>query len=450
MRCPLYVLVWLFAVAQPGLSQASQPDFFCSGQFQHILVQTASKVDYQRFPQPQQLSAWLALIDIVRDKNFCKPDSQPKSSRRLQQWMRQFPQHPARKLFPALFAGTEHNLTSRHDEHKRIAVLLPKDEKYRPYSEYLFQHLEQRLPHPQFSLDWLDSNKIHNLASVQNDGKNYHCVIGPLKKINIRRVSQFFWQIPVLSLQHVSNIPIASSLFFSLSRIHENDIQYLLKQLQVAAFAHGILIYEQESRLMRTAAADLQQGFEQQFGTWVAVSSYSSTQKIVQQQQFIRQLLGIEQSLQRHKKLSERLGIAMQFIPRGRQDMDFIVLFTPVDGIATLYPQIRYWLGTAIAVFGHSSVYFSLNQLDRFDRQGLKVYPPRWFSEQPQILGQTAENINQTTRMKLQQIARDAARLIRQSHCLELEYLFGNDATTNNHWKFRPQDGIFYFQQGSR
>ncbi|MFK5986408.1 MAG: penicillin-binding protein activator [Pseudomonadota bacterium] len=446
---PAYVINNSFAnsnLNNQNIQKKPLEEYLCTTEFKRLLIKLAKKPLYNQSILNYELSGWLDLIQIIEsplclnktvENKKLKPVNSKnansiftqKLKQKLQFWAQQYTSHPAKELFPKIFAL---NIAAI----KKIAVLLPFNKKYQNYSQKIITKIEQLAAQGPIEVQVYDTQSTHVLDLYQqavNDKAD--CIVGPLQKEQIDKLAKYQHNIPVLAFNPGSAIG-SSAKFFSLSRIITGEAAALLKQLDKQQYSRGLLLYPEKNKKLRLLAMQLKQLFIQNYGEWIDVIAIDK--KNNRYANIIQSALHIKQSIKRQKTLIQTINQALEFNPRRRQDIDFIVLLGSVSQLQQLYPQLRYWYAEDIPVYSSSLTSSFIDISNDVDLSGIQFTHAFW----------AHSSDSSTLQNKLNLIAEQAFNIVIQTNCMRLDVIFLNNIDKSK-WQFIPEKGQFLFQNNS-
>jgi uncharacterized protein len=211
-----------------------------------------------------------------------------------------------------------------------------------------------------------------------DDGAEF--VVGPLKKAAVNQLaSHDELPVPVLALnyseQHGSETTQPDNLF-QLSLSPEQEAQQVAERAWLDGYSRAAIITPSSAWGQRVAKAFSERW--RQFGGQV-VEKQTYDAKKSDYSLPIRRLLNVDESEQRKKDLRWVLGTKLEFIPRRRQDIDFIFMAAGSRQARLIRPQLRFHHAPKVPVYATSHSYSgSINaDMDR-DMDGVKFADMPW------------------------------------------------------------------------
>jgi len=213
-----------------------------------------------------------------------------------------------------------------------------------------------------------------------DDGAEF--VVGPLNKDAVSQLATHDeLPVPVLALNYSEQRGenAAKGLpdnLFQLSLSPEQEAQQIAERAWLDGYSRAAIITPSSAWGTRVAKAFSERWL--QFGGHV-VEKQTYNAKKSDYSLPIRQLLNVDESEQRHKTLRRLLGKKLEFIPRRRQDIDFIFMAAGSQQARLIRPQLRFHHAPKVPVYATSHSYSgSINaDMDR-DMDGVTFADMPW------------------------------------------------------------------------
>ncbi len=303
----------------------------------------------------------------------------------LEQWRALYPSHPAsRVLIPQTLARLGDNLA----EYRKIALLLPMTSGFGAAAQALYDG---------FSMMYeADSNPRKPLVTLYDTGENAELVgfyyqaavregaelvIGPLGKMAVDAlVAGTELTVPTLLLGNTDQaLGLRRNVFqFGLSPEDE------ARQLANRAFAEGLrvaaVLYPRTDWGVRQHDAFAER--------WQALGGVVAESSVYQENgsdhsQAIKLMLNLDESEGRHRELERLVGQDLEFVPKRREDLDFVFMIARSDQGRLLKPQIDFHKGQDLPVYAISQVYGGGDPVKDIDLASVV------FGDMPWLLGGT-------------------------------------------------------------
>lgn len=306
---------------------------------------------YQTTLNSREVEGWLNLAIIAN--NFAE---QPEEMiRALEVWTSRY-----RTIIPANLIPLDLSqaMSVQVYQPNRIAVLLPLTGNLASSAE----HIRRGLMAAHYSepnnteLVFLDTNNASVLERYQEAiDLESQFVIGPLQQSKVKELAQSeYLPIPVLAINRLQDHsdPLPDN-FYQFGLPIEDEVNLIANHILSKGEERGLLL------LPETSTGDrAQNAFENAF-----TLNDADLQQIVRYQQDgdyskpVQQMLGIDQSLQRHRRLQQLTGVEMEFQARRRQDIDFIFFIAnPATG-RRIKPFIDFYYAHDVSVYTSSSIF---------------------------------------------------------------------------------------------
>ncbi len=342
--------------------------------WQTLMAMTPQSLDIYNPGLPADVrSGWYELATIIQTYR----DRPQALAAALDNWQRDYPNHPAD---PALYQDVLTARTHLPTELSLIAVLLPETGRYQQAADAIRQGLLAAYYQSQSNSElrfYPVDNQSHPVEAqyqqAVEDGADI--VIGPLAKASVKQLAEHATlTVPVLALNHI-DLTVANRLFqFGLAP--EDDAQAVADYANQHQFQRALALAPQSNWGHRVYHA-----FEQR---WIEHSGVLLNRAFYPRKEndysaILKPLLGLDQSIARHRRLQRVLGKKLEFEPRRRQDIDFIFLAAKPLKARQLVPQLKFHrtgrlpiIATSHAFSGHD------NPQQDIDLNGLIITDIPW------------------------------------------------------------------------
>ena len=341
-----------------------------------------------------ELRGW---IELVRAFNS-EETSIKKQLDAIDQWRRTWVRHSAAARLPQPLAELQSFWETRPTD---IALILPilqpaGNAIYEGFLSAYYQELLVSQEVPKVSI--YDSSNVLSITKLYNEAvsEGANLIIGPLKKSFVRELSEQ-GELPVdtLALNYADSLSSNNKLFqFGLAPQDEITavIELAWKNgLRTAA----ILMPENEDY------QELQKFFEQ---LWTRkggrIASKVNFQDDASYAEIVKRLMAIDTSEARSEKLLSLLPRRnMQFVPRRRNDIDFIFLVADPDAGRQIKPTLAFYFSENIPVYTIPSIYEGThNPSGNSDLNGITFVDSPWMLRPSDIQNRSLEdNLRQAT-----------------------------------------------------
>ncbi len=299
------------------------------------------------------LGGWMALTKILKSPELRQDPDQFQSY--LNDWKRLFPQHPADAGFlQSYFEGGGANLKLP----SAIAIMLPESGRFAHAAEVVKAGFMAAYHHSQSSyqpsLRYYDSSLQDPVELYQQAiSEGAELVIGPLSKDNIQKLAvEAELTVPVLALNHVSDLVTDNLFQFGLSPIDE--AMQVTTKAGLSGYEKALLLTAESTQGQRMASY-LTEYWEQEEGTVLEQQLYKAKESDFSLP--IKALLNLDESANRYKQVKRFFGSDIYFSDRRRQDVEAIFLSAKPQDARSIYPQIQFYRAKDIPVFATPQIY---------------------------------------------------------------------------------------------
>lgn len=304
------------------------------------------------------VDGWLALLPVA----VASRGDPYRLGEGLDQWFAAHPNHPAvQLLLPRL--REQDRLSQTYPA--QIALLLPlrslQDRAAAVRDGFLAGHLQN--PNGKatrirvYDTDELGSQQAY--LQAQLDGADF--VVGPLLKADVERVAASAGFVPTLALNTVDTPLALPANFFQFGLAPEDEAAEAARHAIDNGATTAVALFPNSDWGLRLFAS-----FEREFtrlgGRVLESRAYDGgTQDF---SLAITTLLNLSDSTQRRQRLAANLGVALEFEPRRRQDVDMIFFAADPRAARLLAPQFRFHFAGDLPTYATSEIYDSTARAD--------------------------------------------------------------------------------------
>lgn len=363
-------------------------------------------------PAPDILSGWMELVKIAKAYQLNPIDLKIQISK----WQQSYVDHPIQEAIL-------NNLMLRKVEDvavpDRIALLLPLSGKLAKASDairdgFIAAYYSQTTERKQLIKIYDTSDPIKTFSDIYqqavNDGAQF--IIGPLKKQSIQQLLEYdILPVPTMALNYIGlDAPPPSNLYmFGLSP--EEEAKQVAQRTWLDGHIRAAAIYPAGPWGERVYNA-----FKNQWnaigGLVVGQQTYNPTKRDFSKP--IKDLLEINSSKQRFRKLTTVLHRKIKFTARRRQDVDFIFLAAYPRQARQIRPQIKFYHAANIPVYSTSHVFTgNLNPERDRDMDGMI------FGDMPWVL--TESTSHHGLRGDIETLISDAGNRLQRLYALGID-----------------------------
>jgi outer membrane PBP1 activator LpoA protein len=319
---------------------------------------------------PDVLNGWLELATIS-----LSVEESGEGGAELVAWRERYPEHPAQEsIIASVLAARPQALRLP----RQIALILPLSDRFAKAAAavrdgFLAAYYAQDTSPPEGSFNtpssFVPGIRIYDEGSdpttielvyeqAINDGAEF--VVGPLNKDAVSRLAERSdLPVPVLALNysehhgHSTERPVSPNLF-QISLSPEQEAQQVAERAWLDGHNRAAIIAPNTAWGERVAKAFSERWL--QFGGHV-VEKQSYDAKKSDYSLPIRKLLNVDESQQRRRELRRLLGQKLEYIPRRRQDVDFIFMAASSRQARLIRPQLRFHHAPKVPVYATSHSY---------------------------------------------------------------------------------------------
>lgn len=299
------------------------------------------------------LRGWLELVTIVRHR-YPGLEAQQEA---VMLWRRRWEDHPAATDLPEALAQLPELIALRPS---RVALLLPLSGPLASAGIALrdgfmaahFAALASGGAAPIITVfDTADGNVTDFYAQAADQGANV--VIGPLARDAVRDLVMLqAREVPVLALNSTGGMDTDASLI-QFGLIPEDEGRQMAERVHADGMRRALVLNVQEAWADRVMAS-----FETRFielgGTIVTRQPFAAAGQITQN---VAESLLIGESEARLDEMRRVLASNLEFVPRRRQDLDFVAIAVEPVAARTLKPALAYHFAGNLPVYASSHMF---------------------------------------------------------------------------------------------
>ncbi|KAA3624519.1 MAG: penicillin-binding protein activator, partial [Proteobacteria bacterium] len=283
----------------------------------------------------------------------------------MQRWRQTNPSHPAsRDLIPRTLERLGDSLT----QYRKVALLLPLSSGFGAAAQAVYDG---------FSLMYeADTNPRKPLVTLYDTGENAELigfyyqaavrdgaelVLGPLGKVAVDALAAADTEltVPTLLLGNTDASYAGRRNVFQFGLSPEDEARQVARK----AFAEGhrvaAILYPETDWGLRQLDA-FSSMWRSLGGTVAETNVYQAEGQ--DHSQAIKLMLNLDESETRHRRLEGVVGSDLHFVPKRREDLDFVFMIARSNQGRLLKPQINFHKGQGLAVYAISQVYSARNE----------------------------------------------------------------------------------------
>ena len=327
---------------------------------------------------PPEALGWLRLALLCRDF-----DSSPQRKQRdMNRWRSNFPTHSAEL---SLLPETRLLLNEIFPLPNRISMLLPLSGPFSDVGNAVrdgflaaWYSARQRGEPVPGTLEFLDTaaesvQSVYSRLSLDEP----QLVIGPLLRDKVDEMIELQPELPVLTLNYSPDGKTAGNVTqFGLNPGDEID------QLIALALARGwrsVMVVRQEEDWTSRVSQQFVSKWQSMGGIFVVAAVYTNERDVARS---VERALGLRDSKTRRRSFEKMFNARMQFEPRRRQDVDFIVLLSGAEAARLIRPVLSFHRADDLPVVSISRVYdHTVDEGKNTDLNDVLFTEIPWFTE---------------------------------------------------------------------
>ncbi len=345
----------------------------------HLLI-TLEKTELEQLAEDAnsyELRGWieLARVFLAGERNI---RSQLNA---IERWRSVWTSHTASQTLPSDLAALQ---SLWDDRPRKIALLLPLQQPagiaiqegfFSAYYESL--QISRDVP----TVSTYNTSSVVNLEAVYQQAveSGADLIIGPLTKSLVNQLAEKEdLPVPTLALNYADSVEESPRNLYQFGLAPTDEISQILSLAWARNYRRAALIAPETAdydRLRSTFAAN----WQDRGGKIVSLATYGETNDY---STVIKNLMAIDASEERLEDLRSLLPRNnIEFIPRRRQDIDFIFLIANPRQARLIKPTLAFYFAADVPVFALPSVFDGLNgSTDNRDLEGI------WFADAPWLL----------------------------------------------------------------
>lgn len=326
------------------------------------------------------LQGWLELAMVARDTQL----GLQSQADALASWMQRWPQHPANDLPDSLRLIRE--LAARQP--RQVALMLPLSGRLLPFGRAVrdgFMAAWYQQPGQRPAIKIYDTAAHDDIVGLYHQAvqEGAELVIGPLDKQRVRDLQlQTELPAPILALNRSELEMPAPDRFYQFGLAPEDEALLLADAAAQQRFQRALILSPSDDSSQRIIDT-FGRRWQALGGTVVGRTPLDRPQQYSER---VAESLNLNLSRARAIAVERTIGRDVEFTPRRRQDVDFVLLLTRPQSGRSLKPLLAYHYAGGIPVYATSRIYEGYPQptLDR-DLDGIV------FSEIPWLLSPDAQ-----------------------------------------------------------
>ena len=276
----------------------------------------------------------------------------------LTAWLSDHPGHPAAEVVRSELLGEQAQPIAAQ---AHIALLLPITGRAGPLAASVrdgfltayYQTPVQQRPVVRVYDTGGEQSVIDQIAAATQAGADI--IVGPLMRQGVAAAAaERVQRPPLLALNFLPAGQQAPPLFFQFALSPVEEARLVARRVMSDGRHLGVAIVpagDWGSRVLSAFTQQLQSGG----GTVLASTMIDTTEADYSDE--LKQVLGIDQSRARLDRLESLLGTHLEFVPRRREDIQFIFSPAPASTERLLQPQLRFYYAGGIPTYATSDAF---------------------------------------------------------------------------------------------
>jgi uncharacterized protein len=317
------------------------------------------------------LRGWLSLAALAK-QNQNDPAQQLSEMNR---WRKAWAHHPAAMRLPSSLQVLDQIVQWRP---KVIALMLPLHGDLGPFGRairdgVLAAHYALGNDIRVRVYDTVGNDIIDLVQQARREGAEL--VIGPLERTQVTSLAgEQHLPLPVLALNRTLDGTTNVDLYqFGLAP--EDEVDQIAQRVFMDGKRNALVLYADNSWGGRNYETFRGKWMELG-GTIVAAEGYNDQRDY---SDLVKGLLKVDASETRAEDLRRTIGQSFEFVPRRRQDIDFILLLADASQARRLNPTLAFFYAEDVPVYATSQVFeYSDSRIDTIDLNGIRFCDIPW------------------------------------------------------------------------
>lgn len=304
-------------------------------------------------PPPDALSGWMELVAISKDYTLT-PDQ---VLQKIDLWRNRYISHPASEQVLTMLYERSRDLNSRP---AHIAMLLPLSGRYAKVGAaiqdgILAAYYSDPMRHDITLLSYDTASQGENVSQLYNravaDGADF--IIGPLDKGAVAALAtQESLPLSTLALNYAQDA--LNDRLYQFSLAPEDEAREVAERAWQTGYTQAAILMPNDALGKRLNLA-FSERWRELGGKVVSESSYQTKSNDFATP--IKALLNISDSERRERRVRQLLGERVEYLPRRRQDIDFVFLAATPLQARQIRPQMKFQHAGDLPLLATSDVY---------------------------------------------------------------------------------------------
>tara|TARA_S200000501_G_scaffold371326_1_gene414203 strand:- start:3349 stop:4626 length:1278 start_codon:yes stop_codon:yes gene_type:complete len=301
---------------------------------------------------------------------------------------------------------------------EKIAILLPMTGKYSKIGKAIYEGIEIELnninKNPQLTIHDTGDQNI-NLKKVYSEAlkQNFDYVIGPLQKDLINKILKYSSEkLPILTLNYSNNLKKINQGVHQFGLLPEDESICIAEKAIIDGNSNAVIFYP-DNNWGKRIAESFSLRFKELGGKIIESSIYA--ENVEKNNISIRNLLKIEDSIDRKKYLENILKIKLQYKPFISDDLDMIFSVGTSKDMRVIKPQFNFNYAEDIPFYSTSHIYNGVyNKEKNQDLNNIKFCDIPWLynDKNSMIKTRLKENLDKKDLFRFVAIGMDSIKII--------------------------------------
>lgn len=304
-------------------------------------------------PPPDALSGWMELVEIARGYSLTPDEVQ----QRLKSWRGRYVGHPASEHLLSRLLERSRELATRPGN---IALLLPLSGRFSSAAEavldgifaaYYQDPLRNNITLHVYDIGDTPEQAMLSYRQAVTEGAEF--VIGPLDKTAVSQLArERELPVPALALNFAESA--ANENLYQFTLAPEDEAREVAERAWLEGYAQAAVMVPGTALGERLSGAFVERWHELG-GEVVTENRYNPESNDFSAP--IKELLNIDDSEFRKRRLQQLMGQRVEFTPRRRQDIDFLFLAAFPQQARLLRPQLKFHHAGELPILATSHLY---------------------------------------------------------------------------------------------
>ncbi|RUM50232.1 MAG: penicillin-binding protein activator [Marinomonas sp.] len=288
------------------------------------------------------LDGWLSVSNILRNQSMTV-DQQVQAFKR---WQSAHTSHPA-----AINPPRDFQIMASLEDHmpSSVAVLLPMSKELKVASEAILDGLLQQYyanAEVQPALHLIDTDRYANFADAYAAASSTgaETIIGPLRKQNVSQLPHLVTDIPTVALNQLEINTLTPNLYhFSLNV--KDDIRELIAFARKEGAENSAILTTQPTWAIR------------QGDQFPVLTSLSYEDTPTGRANAVKQLLQVDESEARIRRIRQWTNQDIESTPRARQDLDYVYYVGKLEDAKQIRPLLNFYFADDIPMLASQTIH---------------------------------------------------------------------------------------------